>query len=130
MKDQEKAEIVFTQDGDQICAMIKWKENLATDPAWFGKTNQEAQKNLVEEINNKKPYWVKIIIYTEFWDEKHELASVGLRSKTRFTTEQINAFIEKDEFIDTVRKWAKIEDQEIKTFYVFSDNEPVKKSDK
>lgn len=116
---QEKAEIIFKKDWDQICAMLKWKENLATDPVWFWKTENEARKNLVEQINDKKPYWVRIILYTEISEERHELAMVELRSKQRFTNKIIEDFIAWDDFIKNIKENTKKVDTDVKIFYVF-----------
>ena len=57
-KNMTPAEIIYKKDGDQICAMVKGKENLAEDPAGFGATEDEAKASLVAEIQkqNQKPY--------------------------------------------------------------------------
>lgn len=116
---QTPAEVVYTQDGNQICAMIKGKENLATDPAGFGDTEEDAKNNLFIEIHKaSKPYGVKIIIYTDIDDLPHEIAIAELRGKTPFTKAMVDKFIESDDFIATIKKGLEDDKQEIKTFYV------------
>lgn len=114
------AEIIYKKDGDQICAMVKGKENLATDPAGFGETEELAKANLIAEVQkqNQKPYWVKIMVCVMIDDMPHELATAELRSEKPFTKSTIEMFIAKDEFIETIKKGVEDEKQELKTFYV------------
>lgn len=114
------AEIIYKKDGDQICAMVKGKENLATDPAGFWATEDEAKANLVAEVQkaNQKSYWVKIIVCVMIDDMPHEVANAELRSEKPFTKSTIETFIEKDDFISTIKKGIEDDKKEIKTFYV------------
>lgn len=116
-------EIVYKKDWDKICAMYKWQENLAEDPAGFGDTNKEAKFDLIahtpqvqEEIEETveeekqnalieaKPFGVKITIAHMVDDMPHEVAVVHLRSKTQFTKETIDNFIASDKFIQTAKE--------------------------
>lgn len=114
------AEIVYKKDGDQICAMVKGKENLAEDPAGFWATEDVAKANLVAEVQkaNQKPFGVRIMVCVMIDDMPHEVANAELRSEKPFTKSQIETFIAKDEFIETIKKGVEDEKQEFKTFYV------------
>lgn len=119
-KNMTPAEIIYKKDGDQICAMVKGKENLAEDPAGFGATEDEAKANLFQEIHklNQKPYGVKIIVCAIIDEMPHELATAELRSSTPFTKQAIEKFIETDDFIATIKKGVEDDKLEVKTFYV------------
>ena len=118
-------EVVFSQDGDKICAFIKGHENLAEDPAGFGDTEAEAKANLFQEIHNaKKPFGVKIFICAMENDMPHELATAHLRSKAPFTKEKIEGFIASDEFTSGLQKAIKEEGNEVSIFYMIT-NDPV-----
>lgn len=98
-------EVVFSQDGDKVCAFIKGHENLAEDPAGFGDTEDEAKANLFQEIHNaKKPFGVKIFICSMIDEMPHELATASLRSKVPFTKEKIDAFIASNEMTTGLQK--------------------------
>lgn len=114
-------EVVFSQDGNKICCMLKGRENLAEDPAGFGDTETEAKANLFQAIHadeDAKPFGAKIIVCAMIDDMPHELAVAHLRSHTPFTKEAIETFIDQDWFVDTVKKGIEDDNLEVKTMYV------------
>jgi hypothetical protein len=118
-------EVIFSQDGDKICATFKDFINLQESPAGFGDTEEEAKANLFQEVHNaKKPFGVKIFICAIENEMPHELATAHLRSKVPFTKEKIEGFIASDEFTSGLQKAIKEEGKEVSIFYMIT-NDPV-----
>lgn len=120
-------EVVFSQDGNKICCMLKGRENLAEDPAGFGDTESEAKANLFQEIHageDAKPYGVKIFICAIEDEMPHEIATAHLRSKVPFTKEKIESFIASNNFTTGLQKAIKEDGQEVSIFYMIT-NDPV-----
>ena len=118
-------EVVFSQDGNKVCATFKDFINLQESPAGFGDTEAEAKANLFQEVHNaKKPFGVKIFICAIEEDMPHELATAHLRSKVPFTKEKIEGFIASDEFTTGLQQSIKDEGKEVSIFYMIA-NDPV-----
>lgn len=118
-------EVVFSQDGDKVCAFIQGHENLAEDPAGFGDTEEEAKANLFKNICEiEKPFGVKIFICAIEDGMPHELATAHLRSKVPFTKEKIESFIASNDFTTGLQKAIKEDGNEVSIFYMIA-NDPV-----
>lgn len=57
--------IIYKKDGDKICATFEDFVNLQENPAWFWKTKEEAEKNLLRILNNNFEVWNKIFYIDE-----------------------------------------------------------------
>lgn len=90
---QREAGIMYTQDGDKICATFGDFVNLEESPAWFGDTEEEAKADLIakekeiQKANKKKE---------EKDDRMVTLKNILPRTFNRIMPEQIITVKEED----------------------------------